>query len=374
MSPAHIRTTPKGKYQVRYRQGGRGNNIRSAGTFRTKKAANDRRVLVESWLAKGLDVAAELEKLATPEKAPTLAEVAASWQTSRIDVKESTANVHRKSLVHVLARFGERDPATITPGQVAEWVGELSRENPPVPTGYRKRTKPYEPGSVGKFRDTLAMVLGYAGIHPNPARDERVKLPRQARKEVRAPEADAVEAVLGATPRDYRLPILVLEATAMRVGELETLRWADLDTPNARWRVALENEKGDRGRWVPVPVDVFAAVDALVPREDRVLELPVFAWLNQAALRRVIARAAKATGTPLWSPHGLRRRRISLWHRAGHSWAQIGEWAGQRDLSITANVYTRVIVGPEIDRSPWLSANPGDEPVMTWPNPDREEA
>ena len=354
MSPAHIRTTPKGKYQVRYRQGGRGTNVLSAGTFRTKAAANARRVLVEDWLAKGLDVKAELDRLRAPERVPTLAEVAESWKTSRIDVKAQTANVHRKSLVHVIARFGEEDPHKISPLDIAAWVGELSRDNPPVPPGYPKRTRRYEPGTVAKFRDTLAMVLGYAGIHPNPARDERVKLPRQERKEVEAPEADAVEAVLGAVPPDYRLPILVLEATAMRVGELETLKWGDLDTPNLRWRVAIEDEKSERGRWVPVPQDVFAAVDALKPREDRELELPVFAWLNQAALRRAIARGAKATGTPLWSPHGLRRRRISLWHRAGHSWAQIGEWAGQRDLSVTANIYTRVIVGREVNRAPWL--------------------
>jgi integrase len=143
---------------------------------------------------------------------------------------------------------------------------------------------------------------------------------------------------------------VVLDATGMRVGELESLTWADVDVPGERWRVAREREKSARGRWVPVPPDVFAAVDALVPREDRDLERQVFGWVDQATLRREIARGCKATGTPLWSPHDLRHRRISLWHRAGVSWAQVGEWAGRRDLATTANRYTHVLVGREIDR------------------------
>lgn len=91
-----------------------------------------------------------------------------------------------------------------------------------------------------------------------------------------------------------------------------------------------------------------------MPREDRDLEAPVFPWLAQSRLRTEIARACKATGTPLWSPHDLRHRRISLWHREGVSWAQIGEWAGQRDLATTANVYSHVVVGREIDHAAFL--------------------
>lgn len=380
MSPSvHIRTTGGGKYQVRYRVGGRETNILSAGTFRTQKDANTRRILVEGWLAAGIDPRERLAELRTPTKAPTIAEIAEQWRRSRIDVEANTAEVHRKSLAHVLRRFAGRDPASITPADVAAWIGDLASENPPVPEGARKRTAPYSHGSIRKYRDALAMVLDFHGVHPNPVRDARVKLPRQRRAEVVAPESGAVEAILSAVAPRYRLPILVLEATAMRVGELEALLWGDLDSHGvirppvplpdwlgvgedaARWRIPIESEKAERGRWVPVPRDVFNAVEQLLAREDRDLELPVFAWMNQAGLRREISRAAKATATPLWSPHGLRRRRISMWHRAGVSWAQIGEWAGQRDLSVTANTYTRVITGPEIDRPRYLR----DERVMT---------
>jgi integrase len=51
-------------------------------------------------------------------------------------------------------------------------------------------------------------------------------------------------------------------------------------------------------------------------------------------------RASKAAGVPVFSPHDLRHRRISLLHRQGRSWADIGAFVGQRSLKVTADTYT----------------------------------
>ena len=53
--------------------------------------------------------------------------------------------------------------------------------------------------------------------------------------------------------------------------------------------------------------------------------------------------ACKAAGVPVFSPHDLRHRRISLLHRHGRSWAEIARFVGQRKLSITADTYTHVL-------------------------------
>jgi integrase len=47
---------------------------------------------------------------------------------------------------------------------------------------------------------------------------------------------------------------------------------------------------------------------------------------------------------PLFSPHDLRPRRVSLLHLRGVPWARIGEMVGQRDLAVTANTYTHVLI------------------------------
>jgi integrase len=66
--------------------------------------------------------------------------------------------------------------------------------------------------------------------------------------------------------------------------------------------------------------------------------------------RTAIGRACHAAGSPVFSPHDLRHRRISLLHRQGKTWAEIGRLVGQRKLSVTGDTYTHVLSdGREVD-------------------------
>jgi integrase len=74
---------------------------------------------------------------------------------------------------------------------------------------------------------------------------------------------------------------------------------------------------------------VFEALVATLPvREDRDLDAPLFDGLTDARLRTAITRACKATGTPHFSPHGLRRRRGSLHYKRSGSLADVAELLG----------------------------------------------
>jgi integrase len=95
---------------------------------------------------------------------------------------------------------------------------------------------------------------------------------------------------------------VLLDATGLRVSELENLRWGDVDEATGRFRVSKATIKNRRSLWVDVPADLFGAVLDLTPREDRDMAGRVFPDLTQARLRTDIARACRATGTPLWSP------------------------------------------------------------------------
>ena len=89
---------------------------------------------------------------------------------------------------------------------------------------------------------------------------------------------------------------------------------------------------------------LFDAVAALVPRDDRVPERQVFLGFGGDRFRTAITRACTAAAVPAFSPHDLRHRRISLLHLGGVPWARIGEHVGQRNLAVTANTYTHVLV------------------------------
>ena len=79
------------------------------------------------------------------------------------------------------------------------------------------------------------------------------------------------------------------------------------------------------------------------------VDAPIFEG-NANALRTAIGRACKDAGVPVFSPHDLRHRRISLLHAQGRSWAEIARFVGQRKLSLTADTYTHVLSdGRELD-------------------------
>jgi integrase len=330
------RTTRGGakRYRVMFRVGGRESAARYGGSFKTKREASIR----QQWIAGELAAKRVPDMSFAAAETVTLRTLAGRWQASRVDVSEGTAQTYRVALGRLLPRFGNEPVDGMDAQTVADLVAELHA------AGLRKQT-------IRKTVSVLAMVLDHGRIQPNPARDKlTVKLPREERRELRPPTCEHVEAVVHILPRRYRLPALVLEATGMRIGELEALTWGDVDEPRQRWRVSGAVAKTGRARWVPVPSVLFDAVTGLVAREDRIPERPVFQDFGGDRFRTALARACTAAGVPHFSPHDLRHRRVSLLHLGGMPWARIGELVGHDDLVTTARTYTHVVADErEID-------------------------
>jgi integrase len=266
-----------------------------------------------------------------PARVRTLREIAERRRLSRVDVAGGTAQTHKVNLGRILPILGDRPIDAITADDIAGLVVELST--------LRRET-------LRKTIATLAMVLDYHGVIPNPARDKRVRLPQEDRLEVNPPTADHVIAAYDVVPPAYRLPLLVLDATGMRVGELEALTWGDVDEQSGRWRVTQASAKTNTARWVPVDEIVLQAVADTVPREDRDVSAQVFAGFGADRLRTAITRACKASGVPTFSPHDLRHRRASLWHLQGVPAAEAASWLGH-----SAQEHLRTYAHVVIDRT-----------------------
>jgi len=125
----------------------------------------------------------------------------------------------------------------------------------------------------------------------------------------------------------------------------------DYDELAKRVRLRASTTKTRAALWVELPDSLAETIEAtLVPRDDRDAAAPLFPGVSADRLRTAIARACKAAGVPVFSPHDLRHRRISLLHRQGRTWAEIGRLVGQRKLSVTADTYTHVLSdGRELD-------------------------
>jgi integrase len=302
-----IRTRPThdgGKrYRVEYRLGGRETRSRYAGSFKTMREANTRK----QW------VAGELAALRVPDLqlrepelvlAPTVAEAAERWRASRIDVAEGTRTLHRVALGRALPLLGSLHVDEVELRHVVELVAALH--------------------ASGSRRETIRKTVKY----------------------------------LAAVLDDAGLPLLWLDWSGARVASVDTLLVGDYDEPQRRVRLRASATKTRKALWVELPDVLAEAIEARLPaRDDRDPDARLFPGVSADRLRTAIARACRALGVPVFSPHDLRHRRISLLHRQGRSWAEIARFVGQRKLSITADTYTHVLVdGREADYRALLSS------------------
>jgi integrase len=318
------------RYRVEYRLGGRATRIRYAGSFKKRREALIRRNWVTAELANRR--VPDLDALREPPRAPTFAEAAATWRASRLDLADSTREQHRIQIDKLLPLIGSCPVDTLGAQDFADVVAQLHER------GTARET-------IRKTLGAGAMALDHAGISPNPARDRSIKLPREERPEISPPSADHVEAICRLLPPKHRLPLLWLDWSGARVSSIDLTLVGDYDERRRRIRLRAATTKTRRALWVDLPEVLAKAIEVKIgPRDDRDLEGRLFADSGADALRTAIAKACKAAGVPLFSPHDLRHRRISLLHLRGVPWARIGEFVGQRDLTVTANTYTHVLV------------------------------
>jgi integrase len=341
------RSTSKGgrRYRVLYRLGGRETPARYGGSFPTKTEALARKRWVDGELAAlRIPDLRLLEQV--PTQAPTLAEAAERWRESRVDVAEQTGNMHRSAFARIFKvapALARRRLDDLTVADMADLVSALA-------------AVPYKRETIRKTRTALAQTLDFYKIEPNPARDERVKLPKERKAHIPPPLADHVERVAQTVPRQYVLPLLVIDECGPRVSELEDAQVGDLDEHRRAIRLRWTFEKNERYRLLELPDDLYAALVAtLPPREDRDLEAPLFPGITDARLRTAITRACKATGTPHFSPHGLRRRRGSLHYKRTGSLAEVAELLGD-SKRVAADHYVYALTDyREVDRRPVLA-------------------
>jgi integrase len=171
-----------------------------------------------------------------------------------------------------------------------------------------------------------------------------VRLPREEPEEINPPTAAHLEAVYRLVPSKHRLPFLFLDWSGARVSAVDLALVSDYDEPRRRVRPRAATTKTRLALWIDLHPALAEALERqLGPREDRDPQARLFAGSGADALRTSIAKACRAAGIPLFSPHDLRHRRISLLHLRGAPWARIGEFVGQRNLSVTADVYSHVL-------------------------------
>ena len=286
---------------------------------------------MQGWLAQGLDPVSELARLQHPPKPLTFESAAETWKASLVDVAETSRTAYGYASAYWSRVFAGRDPRSLTVDDVQQAIADSK----------------VSPRSMKAYRSALRGILDRAGVDPNPARSALLRWPQVPREQMNPPEADTFVAIVERVSKRLRLPLVVLEQCAMRIGEAESLTWGDVDEQGCRFRLRPEQTKRGRARFVPVPPWLMNVVADLVPREDRTPERLVFQGFNDSTVRGAMTRACRLGGLAHHHPHDLRHRRISLWFRQGESAVQIAEWAGHT-ASMSLDTYGHVLVGGEV--------------------------
>ena len=220
--------------------------------------------------------------------------------------------------------------------------------------GRRRRSSPSSHGDGQGARvdpqdacTALAMVLDHAGVTPNPARDRvasgcRARSPRSRTR--RAPSTSRPSTGCSRPSTGSRCSSSTGRAPASRRS---TGRSSATTTSRAA-ASACARRRRRRGRRSGSSCTRRSPTRSRRRSGRARIATPsarLFAGSGADALRTSIAKACRAAGDPaLVSPHDLRHRRISLLHLRGVPWARIGEFVGQRNLAVTANTYTHVLV------------------------------
>ncbi len=339
------RNTKSGKrFIVRWRNGGRAFPLQHGGSFRTLKEARARRDLIAGELVALRDPADVLRAAGSkPRRPDTLSMWFNRFVESRVDVGDKTRELYVNARDRIVPHLGDRDPHTITPADIADVVAANSE---------------LSPGTLRKYKSTWAQVLDFVGVEPvNPVRDKRVKLPSRVSEEISPPTQQEWNLIKKHIAKKLLLPVRVIEALGLRLSECLLLTWTDVDLVNGRVRISRTRTKTASGqRWLAVPGELIAQIDALQPVEDRRADRPVFAP-TKAAVRDGLYRACRDARIAAYSPHDLRHRRISLWVSQGFDPVAVKTWSGHSRTSMTLDTYSHLIVDPDGDewRQHWAA-------------------
>jgi integrase len=305
----------KVRYRVRWKRG-RYDRIVYLGSFQTKREAEARVRWAKDEIAAGR---APVRPTLEPGSR-TMRRAVDSWLATRIDVADETLRNDRVSGRAIAARFGDRDPSTLTPGDVQAWILELAKK--------------YAPGTVRLRRIALGQVLDHAGVQPNPVRSPQVASPRRSRASRDLPTSAELAKLRAELPDPYPAIVEFLEYGGLRVGEAVALRWQDID--KRRDRFLVDGKTGQR--WV-------RRIDGRPqwPRKPSgTSDSRIWPGMTTERVRGALRRASDRAGVRLVTPHALRHRHLSILMAEQVPLAELAARAGNSPATILAT-YLHVI-------------------------------
>jgi integrase len=258
--------------------------------------------------------------------------------------KPSTLYIDRGRIErHILPVLGGRPVRDLKTPDITRFMRDVAggKTAADIKTGFRGRAiVKGGPGTASRTIGLLGGILSFAVsegiISANPARG--VKRPADKRREIRL-SADQYRALGNALAEAGSagenstaiLGVRLLALTGCRRGEIERLRWDEVDLPGRCLRLS-DSKEGKSVR--PLGGDVIALL-AKVPREGRYVLLGAALDKPFVGLPKAWARIVGKVNLPGLTPHGLRHAFASVAADLGYAEPTIAAMLGHATHSTT---------------------------------------
>jgi integrase len=195
------------------------------------------------------------------------------------------------------------------------------------------------------FNWAAAPDRAYVPQFHNPCRGlERPARETQRDRVLNADELRAVWKALDVESVANAAVFKLLLLTAQRVGEVRTIRWADLDLNGAWWTIPAERAKNRLAHRVPLSAPAVAILRQLRELNGATpFVFPTTRGSESGCLERVyktVDRIRKASGVTDFTPHDLRRTAASWMTSVGISRLTVSKLLNHIERGVTA-VYDR---------------------------------
>jgi integrase len=364
----NVRKLPSGRYQARWRVGGKWYSARTEDGRRP--LTFDTEAKGRAWLRKHAEaIRAGTWPPPPPPELTLLPEFAEGWLASR-NLSQRTRDHYRQLLrAHILPTFGAVPLTEITPTAVRGWYGALEGR-----TGPTARAHAY-----GLLKAIMATAVSDNLIPANPC---RVRGGGQAAtaKQMRPATLPELAALTEAMPERLRMLVQLAVWCSLRFGEAAELRRSDVDLDHGILCVRRAVVRTETGtvvhqpksaagvRNVTIPPHVIQPLRAHLaehvgPQRDALL-FPATGGghLAPSALYRHFYRAREAAGRPDLRFHDLRHTGQTLAALSGAGLRELMARAGQ-STSGAALRYLHQVDGRQAEIAARMSGLPDIERV-----------
>lgn len=251
-----------------------------------------------------------------------------------------------------VAFFGRLPLAQVGPAELRQYAAKLSRQGLARSSVRRK---------LAPVKALLATAHEERLIRFNPCAGARIVAPanqdEEAVERVKALTPTELAAVLDKVPDEWRLFVMFLAETGLRIGEAVECRWSDLDRADRRLTVARQYHRGKvaqpKGRKTR-RIRISTKLDAMLwehrkqskGRDDGLIFTgPLGARVDAKNLAaRMLKPACRSAGVGDWPTwHTFRHTAASMLFRNGWNAPQVSRHLGHADAGFTLRTYVHLL-------------------------------